>query len=312
MSVEPEQLVDALYGGAATPPPRRVNHAKGILLRGHFVATRHAARLSVAPHFQGQRIPILVRFSNFGGAPDIPDNAPRANPRGLAIRFTLPGGATTDLVAHSANGFPARTPAEFLAFLHAANRADTQPEDFERHLVAHEAARRFVALSLATPRSYLTEQFHAMHAFVFTGLDGRRTAGRYIVEPETEVEHWSDEKAAALSADFLQRDIRARVARGQARMKLTLQVAGTDDRLDDISVAWPDDRPRVDLGAIALTGVTTDETAQERVAFDPARLTTGIESAGDPMLAVRHRAYADSFARRHALAAWDRGVEQRE
>ncbi|WP_157376146.1 catalase [Burkholderia ubonensis] len=59
-----------------------------------------------------------------------------------------------------------------------------------------------------------------------------------------------------------------------------------------------------------MTGVTTDETAQERIAFDPARLTIGIEHAGDPMLEVRRRAYADSFARRHALLArWDRSLE---
>nr|WP_230463596.1 catalase [Burkholderia ubonensis] len=56
--------------------------------------------------------------------------------------------------------------------------------------------------------------------------------------------------------------------------------------------------------------MTTDETAQERIAFDPARLTIGIEHAGDPMLEVRRRAYADSFARRHALLArWDRSLE---
>ncbi|CAG9261133.1 hypothetical protein [Paraburkholderia caribensis] len=45
MVTEHERLLQALHDGAATPPPYRVNHAKGVLLQGYFVATRQAALL---------------------------------------------------------------------------------------------------------------------------------------------------------------------------------------------------------------------------------------------------------------------------
>jgi catalase len=293
-----KQLVEALYEGVSTPPPFRVNHAKGTLLHGDFMASAQAASLSTASHFAGGAVPVLARFSNFSGVPDIADNAPQANPRGLALRFVLPDGAATDIVAHAANGFPASTPGEFLEFLRAANRGATNPGQFDEYLATHAAAKRFVELPLHTPRSYLSERYYAMHAFVFVARDGRRIAGRYIVEPDAGIQHWMPQEAVALPADFLQFEIRERVARGAARMKLTLQLAEPGDRLDDIAAPWPLDRARVTLGEIVLTRVERDEAAQAKLMFDPARLADGIESAGDPILAARHDSYAVSFGRR--------------
>ena len=40
-------------------------------------------------------------------------------PRGMAIKFRLPDGSTTDLVAHSYNGFPTATAKEFLELANA-------------------------------------------------------------------------------------------------------------------------------------------------------------------------------------------------
>lgn len=299
MNKESEQLLQALYDGTPTPPPYRVNHAKGVLLAGYFVATPQAAALSIAPHFQGGPVPVQVRFSDFTGIPDIADNAEQANPRGMAIRFLLSGGASTDIVAHSVNGFPARTPAEFLEFLKAANQAKQHPDRFKQFLASHDAARRFVALPLATPRSYVTERYFALHAFKFVGKSGNMTVGRYILEPEHQAAHYSKQEAATLSGDFLQRDIRIRVTKAEARMKLVLQLADPADRLDDISVGWPEYRPQIVLGEIVLTSVNDDAMMQQNLAFDPAHLTVGIESAGDPMLSVREAVYRRSFKRRN-------------
>src|SRR5262249_22155020 len=83
----------------------RVVHTKGIVCQGTFTPSREAAALSKAAHFQGASTPVTVRFSD--GAPDplIPDSSPKAGPRGIAIRFKLPGGEETDIVAISHNGF---------------------------------------------------------------------------------------------------------------------------------------------------------------------------------------------------------------
>jgi catalase len=100
----PTQLVDALNGVFGKHPGARAVHAKGIVLEGTFTPSGTASSISKAPHLQKVSVPVTVRFSNFAGIPDIPDNAAMASPRGFAIKFQLPDGTTSDIVAHSFNG----------------------------------------------------------------------------------------------------------------------------------------------------------------------------------------------------------------
>ena len=101
-------------------PGYRAAHAKGALLTGSFKPSPAAQRLTRAPHITRASTPVTVRFSNSTGLPQIPDSAPDANPRGLAIRFNLAEHVHTDIVSHSSNGFPTRDGYEFLEFLKAA------------------------------------------------------------------------------------------------------------------------------------------------------------------------------------------------
>ena len=87
------QIVDTFYKIYGTHPGFRVNHAKGVVVKGSFLATPAASALSRAALFNGSRIPVTVRFSNDGGIPTVPDGAP-SNPKGMAIKFHLPDGAT--------------------------------------------------------------------------------------------------------------------------------------------------------------------------------------------------------------------------
>ena len=66
--------------------------------------------MSKAPHFQKAAVPVTVRFSDFAGIPTVSDTDALANPRGMALKFHLPEGSETDLVAHSFNGFPPPPP----------------------------------------------------------------------------------------------------------------------------------------------------------------------------------------------------------
>jgi catalase len=63
---------------------------------------------------------------------------------------------------------------------------------------------------------------------------------------------------------------------------------------------WPDSRKTVDMGTISLTAVDADSVSAEKaLAFDPTRLTDGIELSDDPLPALRSRVYALSVAHRH-------------
>lgn len=100
-------------------PGFRAAHAKGLMLTGTFRPAALAQSLTRAPHASRASTPVIVRFSNSTGLPQIPDNDPDANPRGLAIRFNLAEHVHTDIVSHSTDGFPTRDGQEFLEFLRA-------------------------------------------------------------------------------------------------------------------------------------------------------------------------------------------------
>ena len=78
--------MDALHVAFGEHHARAV-HAKGILLEGSFTAGASAKTLSRSPIFAGGTLPVIARFSDFTGIPDIPDTASDANPRGFAIKI---------------------------------------------------------------------------------------------------------------------------------------------------------------------------------------------------------------------------------
>src|SRR4030095_9416899 len=110
------QAFDKLNG---SQPGYRPAHAKGILLAGVFTPSAAGSSLTRAPHLQRPSTPVTVRFSDFAGVPMVPDNDENASPRGIATRFHLADHIHTDIVAHSVDGFPARTAEEFVEFLRA-------------------------------------------------------------------------------------------------------------------------------------------------------------------------------------------------
>src|SRR5512134_1306325 len=112
-----EQVVDAINQISGAHPGHRAAHAKGILLSGSFSAAAAAAPLTTAAHMQGDPVRVTARFSNGGGDPAIPDYAREG--RGLAVKFYLPDGTKTDIVALSLPCFFVRSPEDFLALTRA-------------------------------------------------------------------------------------------------------------------------------------------------------------------------------------------------
>src|SRR4051812_10878071 len=104
-------LVDILTAiSGNTQPGFRPVHAKGQIYSGTFVPTGAAADLTRAPYATRPTTPVIVRFSIAAGNPAAADNDPAgAGPQGMAVRFQLGPHEHTDIVAHSFNGFIART-----------------------------------------------------------------------------------------------------------------------------------------------------------------------------------------------------------
>src|SRR3954447_14161268 len=157
-----EQIFDAMVQDPGTKPGHRVAHAKGIVCEGSFMPTAGAARLSKAAHFQRGPVPLTIRFSNGPADPFIADNSRDAGPRGIGLRFTLPGGALTDVEGISHNGFVVGTGEEVLALLKAAAATSPRqphPSPIETFLAGHPRALKFVQDTAAVPESFGTEAY---------------------------------------------------------------------------------------------------------------------------------------------------------
>ena len=111
------QIVETMRALAGPHPGFRPVHAKGLVCHGTFRGASPARGVSRAPHLQGEVVPTVIRFSNAGGNPDVHDGQP--SPRAMAVKFQLPDGKNADILGLSIEGFPARTPEDFLAFLQA-------------------------------------------------------------------------------------------------------------------------------------------------------------------------------------------------
>src|SRR5258705_13040514 len=193
------QLVETLRALAGSHPGFRAAHAKGIVCSGTFRASPDARRLTRAPHLQGQTIPTLIRFSNSSGNPDVHDGL--AGQRALSVKFQLPDGKVADVLANSIEGFPVRTPEEFLAFLRAQLpdpvTGKPPPDAVSRFLAGHPTARAFVErlMKKPVPASYAQASYHAEHAFRFTPADGPGRFGRYRWIPAAAEPHPAPHRA---------------------------------------------------------------------------------------------------------------------
>src|SRR5215472_6250080 len=140
------QLVDTMRTLAGSHPGYRPVHAKGVVCSGTFRGAPQARGVSRALHLQGQMVPTVIRFSNSSGNPDVHDGV--ANARALAVKFQLPDGKNADVLALSIEGFPARTPEEFLAFLRAQlpdpATGQAASNAVSRFLEGHPATRAFL------------------------------------------------------------------------------------------------------------------------------------------------------------------------
>lgn len=300
-----QRLVDSLNATYGTHPGHRAAHAHGVLCAARFAPSAGAAKLSRAAHLTEPTTRCHVRFSNGSGNPTLRDGT--RDGRGMAVKFYLPDGTTTDLVALSLPVFFARTPEDLLAF-NAVRRPDpaTGKPDVERvgaYLAAHPETVPAVTASLAhpIPASYAALTYHGLHAFGLVAAGETVRFGRYHLVPDAGEAALTDDEAADRAPRYLQEELAARLSAGPAAFSLRFQLAGPGDALDDPTQVWPDDRETVELGRLDITGLADDrERDGDILVFDPTRVTDGIRLSDDPILLARPGAYSVSVARRTA------------
>jgi catalase len=304
--VSPDDAIEAIRGTGGAQPGCRALHAKGTLYRGTFTATPGAAVLSRAQHLDGSTVPALIRFSNGSGNPARRDGSPGV--RGMAVKFTLPDGSTTDVSTQTARLFVSSTPDGFVDLLKAMRPGPTAPLRMARYFLTHP--RLLGALPVLrdankVPASYATIEYHGLHAFRWIGADGSARFVRYHLVPVAG-EEMSGSAAQSKGPDFLTEELNTRLASGPVRFDFRAQIAGPRDSTVDPSAPWQSTET-VTVGTLEITGLDTErEHGDDIVVFDPMRVTDGIEPSDDPVLRFRTLAYSASVKLRTGV---DRGPE---
>jgi catalase len=297
------QAFDKIFHGPY--PGYRAAHAKGALLTGTFVPAPEAASLTRAPHITRSSTPVSVRFSDSAGVPTVPDNDPQgASPRGFALRFHLADHVHTDIVSHSANGFPTRTAEELVEFFKAVavtGPDSPHPNPVEAFLSTHPTALAFVQMPKPLPTSFAKEHFFAVNAFKFTNADGAVRYGRYRILPDLGTEYLDDATAAKKGPNYLFDELFERIAARPINFQIFVQLGEEGDVVDDATVQWPEDRKQLKFGEITLDKLAPNNEAEQRqIIFDPIPRVDGIETSGDPLMEPRATVYLMSGRRRRA------------
>jgi catalase len=299
-----DRLIDAIGLLFAQQPNHRAAHAKGFLCGGQFVATPEAAGISRAAHFSGEPVNAHVRFSIGGGNPQARDGS--KDGRGMATKFYLPDGSTTDIVALTLSVFMVRTPEDFIAFTEArVPDPQTGKPDMAKlgaYLAEHPEAGPSIqeALQFKPPASHAQLAYHSIHCYGFENAAGERRFGRYHWIPEAGEAFLEESDADARPRDYLEEELANRFASGPVGFRLELELAGPNDPVDDPTAVWPDGRERVVLGELELDRLAHGERERDGdiLVFDPTRVTDGIELTADPVVRARTAAYRVSVTRR--------------
>jgi catalase len=301
-----DRVLNAIEASTGHVPGFRRAHARGIGFHGRFNPTERARALTTAEHFQGGIVPVVVRLSNAGSTPYVPDRRPgrKGLPLGLAIRFDLASGARPTWAAASIPSFPARVPEDFLK-LTEAQRADPKSgKPNVARLLAFVATHRHLLPAIKgigavkPPQSFATTRFNGLHAYYLVAPDGIRRAFRYRWVPDAGIEEISAQANHDWPPQYLLSEIKQRSAQETIGWNLVFQLAGPDDPVNDVTQQWPDTRETVVAGHLSLGDPHEDQQGVADSVFDPTNVVPGIELSDDPILHFRSRVYGGSYDRR--------------
>jgi catalase len=301
-ALTPARFTDAFEQVDGTHPGFRRNHAKGVGVSGFFESNGNGVRLSKAAGFQPGRVPVIGRFSLGGGQPDAADTPGAV--RGLGLQFSLPDGELWRTAMINLPVFPFRTPEAFYERLIASKpdpgTGKPDPARLQAFLARHPETARVLTFLKGQPVSsgFANSTFHGLNAFRFINAAGDSTPVRWVLVPEQPFEA-AGATSAAPDKSYLFDALIAQIHRQPLRWHLIVIIGQLGDPTNDATLAWPENREKVDVGTLTLDRVESDDTsAATTINFDPLVLPAGIAPSDDPLLSARSAVYSQSFTRR--------------
>lgn len=294
-------IVERIHGVLGHYPGYRTLHADGRLYKGVFRAYDTARELTRAVHLQGQELPVSVRFSKGGGNPYAPFNATV----GMATRFYLEDGRVTNLVMLSQKLFFANTIEQFVELVNAMQPvtpgAGVNKAGLDTFLAANPNVMNVFRMRAASPApvSFANTEFHAVHVFRYINAEDRVNHVRCHWIPLDGVKGQDPERLTHESVDVLFGELASRLDAGPVEFELEIELGLPGDPTNDATALWPEDRRRVRIGRLTVTGSTSEDEIGDRLMnHDPTTLVDGIEATDDPILQIRRGVYEASAAQR--------------
>ena len=297
-----ERVVGSLSPPGGPAPGHRRNHTKGLCFTGAFEANGAGAALSRAPMLAAGSYPVIGRFNLASAVLAQPDGAARV--RGLSLSIAGPDRSEWRTGMITAPVFPVADVAAFYALQTAVQ--SKEPGAMQAFARAHPEIAAFGGWAGSAPwtGSYAEERYNALNAFLFTDAAGNDHTVRWSMLPEAVPVPVPHEQLAARPPDFLDAEIRTRLAAGPVRWRMVVTEAGPDDPVADPSKAWPEGRRSIEVGTLAVQAIQAEPDGPCRdVNYDPTVLPPGMRTSADPFPAARSSAYALSYQRRAAEAA---------
>ncbi|MGH8118862.1 MAG: catalase family peroxidase [Rhodanobacteraceae bacterium] len=278
----------------------RRNHAKGVCIAGYFVGSGKATRYSTAQVFvAGQRTPVMGRLSIPGTNPYSWDDFTPI--RGMALAFTQANGQQWRSAMNAVPAFPVASAAADFAFMKLQQpdpaTGEPNPEKLAAFFASHPSANRFRLWIQDTPpsASYATRTYNSLDAFEFVNASGQKHAVRWSMVPKNAI---GDTKIPPDDPNFLAQDLRRRLAKGPLKWRLVVTLANPGDPTDNASIVWKGKHREIDAGTLVIDSTQPQATGPcHNTNFDPTVLPTGIALSDDPLLKLRHEAYAISHDR---------------
>ncbi len=304
----PEAQVNALEGLFGKQAGSRRSQAKGFCAAGYFVGDATGRGLSSAAVFNGDRVPVIARFSVGGGNPKASDKS--RSVRGLALQFSLPNGEQWLMANISAPMYFVSKPEQFAPFLQVRTPDPATGKPDADKLKAFNEANPETTLQGAylakapIPASYATVNYWSTNAFEMVSRSGQSQFVRWQFAPSAGDVGLTEEQLKTFPDNFLADEFTKRVASGPVSFDFKLQLAEAGDQLTDPTRVWPDSRKVVTAGKLVLDKVDAATMAAcDKITFNPLVLPAGIKPSADPVLLARPAPYALSLGRRLGEAA---------
>ncbi|WP_313625443.1 catalase family peroxidase [Kosakonia sp.] len=293
-----DKLVNVLQQAGGEHPGYRRNHAKGLCVTGRFISNGNASTLSRASVFAVGETPVTGRFAIAGGNPAAPDYAVPV--RSLALAFQLANGEQWRTGMNAMPFFPVSTVEQFyelqVASLPDAATGKPDAGKFKAFVQNNPEVAPFLAWAKQNvpSSSWASDRFNSLNAFRFMDKADVAHLVRWSMVPHTDYQPISaDEKR---DNNFLQTDLKQRLAQGPLKWDLLITVAQPGDDGSNAAKVWPADRQTINAGTLVLTRATEQQYGPcNDINYDPLILPDGIAASDDPLLNARSAAYAKSY-----------------